>query len=89
MIELTEQQQQALDAEPKPLQVVDPRTNIAYVLVRADAYERLQPLLYDDGLWTDEEKLQLLAESGRRAGWDAPEMDDYDNYDEARKKLCP
>lgn len=89
MIELTEHQQRALDAEPKPPRVVDPRTNTAYVLVPADVYERLQPLLYDDGAWTEEEKLRLLAESGMRAGWGAPEMDDYDNYDEARKKLCP
>ena len=33
--------------------------------------------------------LQLLAESGKRAGWDAPEMDAYDHYDENRRKLCP
>lgn len=48
MVELTEQQQQALDAEPEPRRVVDPRTNTAYVLVRADAYERVQELLDDE-----------------------------------------
>ncbi len=89
MIELNQEQQQALDVGRKPLRVVDPRTNTAYVILPADVYDRLQALLYDDSPWTEEEQLRLLAESGQRAGWDAPEMDDYDNYDEAHKKLCP
>lgn len=45
MIELTTQQQQALDTAPETSQVVDPRTNTTYVLVRADVYERLKELL--------------------------------------------
>jgi hypothetical protein len=49
MIELTEQQQHALD-EQQPLHLVDPRTKTAYVLIRQDAYERLQALLDDDTL---------------------------------------
>lgn len=86
---LMEPLQQALDQRPgEPLRVVDPRTQTAYVLLRADIYERVRTLIEGEDL-TPEEKLFLLAESGRRAGWDAPEMDDYDNYDESRKKLCP
>ncbi len=51
---------------------------------------RIEPVAaFEEEELTPEEKLFLLAESGRRAGWDAPEMDDYDNYDEKRKKLCP
>ena len=89
MIELTEEQRHALAREEEsPPRVLDPASNIAYVLVRADVYERFQSLLSDDD-WTPEERVRLLAESGRRAGWDAPEMDAYDNYDESRKKLCP
>jgi hypothetical protein len=45
MIELTAQQQQTLDAAEQPPQVLDPRTNTAYVLVRADVYERIASLL--------------------------------------------
>jgi hypothetical protein len=48
MIELTEQEQQALDASPEPPRLIDPRTNVAYVLVRAEVYERLRGLLEDD-----------------------------------------
>jgi len=86
-IELTEPFQQALDAQSgEPLRVVDPRTQQAYVLLREDVFERLKALFADDDL-AAEDKLFLLAESGRRAGWDAPEMDDYDNYDASRQKL--
>jgi hypothetical protein len=88
-VPLTEPLQQALDERPgEPLRLVDPRTQTAYVLLRADLYDRVQALIEGADL-TPEEKLFLLAESGRRAGWDTPEMDDYDNYDESRKKLCP
>jgi hypothetical protein len=47
MIELTEQQQQAVDAGPEP-RLIDPRTQKTYVLVRADVYERIRGLLSDD-----------------------------------------
>jgi hypothetical protein len=88
MIELTEEQRKALgEGRESPLTLVDPKTQIAYVLVRQDVYDRLTGLLDDD--WTPEERLQLLAESGRRAGWHDPAMDAYDNYDESLKKLCP
>jgi hypothetical protein len=42
-IPLTQEQQQALDAEPEePLRFVDPRTLRNYVLLPAELYERLQ-----------------------------------------------
>jgi hypothetical protein len=47
MIELTEQQQQAVDASPEP-RLIDPRTKKAYVLVGEDVYERLRGLLAED-----------------------------------------
>lgn len=87
MIELTQEQRRELEAA-EPI-AVDPQTNTVYVLVRKDVYERIKGLLYEDGEWMPEEQLRLLAESGRRAGWDDPEMDVYDQYDENRKKLCP
>jgi hypothetical protein len=52
MIELTQQQQQAMDASPKPAQLIDPRTNKTYVLIEADLYGRIRDLLLEenDGL---------------------------------------
>src|SRR4051794_26585603 len=60
MIELTEQQVEALEhAEATPPHVVNPRTRETYVLLRVDEYERLKEDEYDDSPWTREE-LQTL-----------------------------
>jgi hypothetical protein len=48
-IELTEVQQQALDKElDLPPRLIDPRTNEAYVLVRAEDYENIRELWEED-----------------------------------------
>ncbi len=88
MIELTQEQRHVLAQEENPV-VVDPDTRQSYVLVRKEIFDRIKHLLYDDSDWTAEEQLRLLADSGARAGWNSPEMDVYDNYDENRKKQCP
>jgi hypothetical protein len=51
MVELTREQQQALDAEQP---VVDPRTGQEYRLVKREVYEQLRRVLkpYDDA-WDD------------------------------------
>lgn len=64
MIELTEEQQQALD-ETKLVRARDPRTNDTYILVPVDTYERMRAIV--DGFT-------------RRAGWDDPELDLYERY---------
>lgn len=48
-IRLTEQQQHALDSEDaQPPQVVDPRTNAAYVLIPLTEYETVREIVEDD-----------------------------------------
>ncbi len=48
-LELTEEQQQALEANPnQPLRLVKPRTKEVYVLVPADVYEWLKSLLEEE-----------------------------------------
>jgi hypothetical protein len=65
-ITLTEEQRRAAaEAGGGPVPVNDPETDTAYVLVRADIYERLRAVV--DGI-------------SRRAGWDDPEMDVFDRY---------
>ena len=78
MIELTDQQVQALEnATTTPLRVVNPRTKETFVLLRVDEYERLKADEYDDSPWTREELQALAWEVGERTGWeeydDAPE----------------
>jgi hypothetical protein len=64
MIELTQQQQQAVDASPEP-QLIDPRTQQVYILVKADVYQRLRSLLAEDeGL--DMRQVAALVEQAMR-----------------------
>ena len=78
MIELTEQQWQALEnsgtAAPR---LVSPRTGETFVLLRLEEYERLTHDEYDDSPWTREELQALAWEAGKHAGWE--EMDEYDD----------
>ncbi|HEY7423963.1 MAG TPA: hypothetical protein VH682_06925 [Gemmataceae bacterium] len=78
MIELTEQQLQALEnPEATPPRLVNPRTKETFVLLRVDEYERLKEDEYDDSSWTREELEALAWEVAERTGWeeydDAPE----------------
>ena len=79
MIELTEEQRQEVSqANGEATRAIDPESKQEYVLIRAELYEHIKTLLYGDSDWTPEEQLTLLAESGKRAGWDDPAMDVYD-----------
>jgi hypothetical protein len=81
MIELTEQQMQALEnAETTPPRLVNPRTKETFVLLRVEAYERLKEEEYDDSPWTREELQALAWEAGKQAGWE--DMDEYDDVPE-------
>jgi len=64
MIELTEEQMQAMEAAQGPLRVVNARTQQAFVLIRQDIYE----------------KLCKIVEGPNRNGWDDPELDVYEQY---------
>ncbi|HZW34675.1 MAG TPA: hypothetical protein VFF52_28375 [Isosphaeraceae bacterium] len=79
MIELTEQQLQALeDSETSSLRLVNPRTGETFVLLRLDEYERLEHDEYDDSPWTREELHALAWEAGKHAGWE--DLDEYDDF---------
>lgn len=80
MIELTEQQVDALESTARPpLCLLNPRTNESYVLLPVGEYERLTKRdEYDDTPWTKEELQALAWKAGQRVGWQ-----DMDEYDEA------
>lgn len=84
--QITDQQRAAIAAVgDRPIDVVDPQTNRRYVLISREQYERLKPLFEDDPL-SEPEQRDLLRRVGERAGWDDPEMDAYDRYDEHRSQ---
>ena len=79
MIELTEQQVQAIEqAGTTTPRVVNPRTQESFVLLRVADYERLKEDEYDDSPWTREE-LQALA-------WERVKHEDWDEYDDLPEK---
>lgn len=59
----------------EPLRLIDPMSHREYVVIRADLYDRLKGLLYDDSPWTDEELDALAAEQAELLGWEG--MEDY------------
>jgi hypothetical protein len=77
MIELTEEQRLEL-ANPEPV-AIDPQTKQTYVLVRAEVYERLRGLLYDDAEFSIREAYPIMDEVAAKAGWDDPAMDIYND----------
>jgi hypothetical protein len=76
---LTRDQVQAIQSG-QPVHLLEPQSNVDCVLLPASLYERVQALFEDVPL-SNEERRALLAESGKRAGWDDPAMDVYDDYD--------
>ena len=60
MIELTEEQARAMEAQESPLHMLNPRTQEVYVLVRQDVYDLTRGIV--GGL--------------NRRGWDDPGDDD-------------
>jgi hypothetical protein len=85
---LTDEQQKALAGQcASELRLIHPQTNEAYVLVRADQYERVKEMLENEN---DDlrDTYPAQIESAMRAGWSDPEMDKYDDYDANREKSC-
>jgi hypothetical protein len=81
MIELTEQQIQALENTGATApRLVNPRTKETFVLLRVDEYARLKQDEYDDSPWEREELQALAWEAGKLAGWE--DMDEYDDATE-------
>ena len=66
-----------------PLQAVHPVTGKVFFLVSEEQYRRLKPLFEEEPLSAEEQRFQLQ-EMGKRAGWDEPAMDAYDQYDQHR-----
>jgi hypothetical protein len=83
-IQLTEEQWANMQRDELPVRVSDPARSATFVLVRVDVYERLKSLFEEDPV-TEQERLFHLQQFGKRAGWDDPEMDIYDELDPRRK----
>ena len=80
MTTITPELRQAIEqAGSEPARLVDPTTNVTYLLVNQADYLVL-PIDWSGEL-TPEEQTGLLRDIGTRVGWDDPEMDVYDDLD--------
>ena len=77
MLELTPQQQQALDASAGPVRLTDPRTNKTYVLLDAGVYEKVRGLLADDEGLDMRQVAALVEQAMREDDADDPTLDFY------------
>lgn len=69
---------QLLGDEPDAPRLTDRRTGTTYALLPEERYERFKAFFEEDPL-SPAERLALLREAGKRAGWDAPGADDDDS----------
>lgn len=84
MLTLTADQSRELRAaNGSPTRCIDPETSAEFVVVPAELFHRLQDLLTDEPL-TEQERSYHLQQFGRRAGWDDPAMDVYNDLDPRR-----
>lgn len=85
MITLPKELQEAIrTSHGQPVRLADPNTNEEYIVLRADLYDQIQAMLYNDTPITNEERESLLIKAGLRAGWDDAEMDVYNDLDPRR-----
>jgi len=69
---------QLLGDEPDAPRLTDSRSNTTYALLTEERYERFKAFFEEDPL-SPAERLALLREAGKRAGWDALDADDSDS----------
>jgi hypothetical protein len=84
-LQLTEEERREVRlANEGPVRLTDPETKQEYVLLRAEVYERLKALLYDDSDY-DPARGYALADEVMKADWDDPKMAEYDRYEEHKR----
>ena len=85
MIAISEELRQAVqNSKDNLVHLVDPETDIEYVVLTVEKFAEVLKESYEDGPLTFEEKRCLLVQAGIRAGWDDPEMDVYNKLDPRR-----
>lgn len=82
---LTSEQSQSLHAgQGDPLPVIDEATQKLYYIISAEQLAAVRGFL-EDGEFKPAELYPLISKTASAAGWDSPDMDEYDNYDEHRR----
>lgn len=77
-MELSNEQLHAVQSG-QPIHLTPAEIGVDCVVVRADIVAALSQR-YDDSPLTAGERMTLLEQFGRRAGWEDPELDIYETY---------
>ena len=81
---ITDDLRQVLDAERgQPVKIVDEQTSRVYYVISAEQFEAVRALFAEDE-FAPRELYPLISKTAWEAGWNDPQMDDYDDYDEHR-----
>jgi hypothetical protein len=83
-VPLSPEQASALAAQPgEPLEVIDDHSHARYVLLPAEQFERIKALVGADD-FDIKESYAAQEQVLKKAGWDDPELDVYNDYDAHR-----
>ena len=78
MTTITTEIREAIEqAGEQPVRLADPETNLVYIIVRAEVYERMCALCDDFAIG---DAYPLMNQVAAREGWDDPSMDIYNEY---------
>ena len=81
---ITDHMRQELHAERgQPVKIVDEQTSQVYYVISAEQFEAVRALFVAEE-FDPRELYPLISKTAGDAGWNDPEMDVYDNYDEHR-----
>jgi hypothetical protein len=81
MIELTEQQQQAIaNSQDEPLELINPRSKQTYVLLPKEVFERVKNILEDEDETARIDVGALIADAMREDDENDPLLESYQIY---------
>lgn len=72
------------DGHGSPVPIIDAASQKLYFIISAEQLETVRAMIAD-GDFQPAELYPLTAKTAAAAGWDSPEMDEYDNYDEHQR----
>ena len=82
---LTAEQLQSVQlGQGSPVPVIDTASQKLYFIISAEQLETVRAVI-EDGDFQPAELYPLITKTAGAAGWDSPEMAEYDNYDEHQR----
>src|SRR5262245_27605603 len=81
-----EQLESVQNGQGLPVPVMDTASQKLYFIITAEQMETVRAVI-EDQEFRPAEFYPLIAKTAGAAGWNSPEMDEYDNYDEHKRQI--